>query len=283
MAFLPDICAAIEIDGQWHFSLPQLNAPIPFDRLPWTMEGQQALLALDNKQEFIDVPSATPEQSVTKNEGTFNLDADGTLTGICKRTLTGHYANDLRTLLLGKKQSDNIVKEILNKEFDPAEIEVTGIKNLDDADKPVEISYTLAWTGFATVADNRMFIHPFVFRTKSLSPFTATERRNPIYFPFEHQENDHLTIAFPPEYDPEVKVAPQSHPGKILSHTLKMAYDAKHHTLYVDRDFSSALVAVEPSNYAELKRWYDAVADSDQHQLILIKTAAPVAAKHATP
>jgi hypothetical protein len=282
-AFLPGTCAAIEIDGQWHFSMPQLRTSIPFDQLPWWLESQQGLLALDSKQEFIDVPASPPEQSVTKNEGAFTLGADGTLTGQCKRTLTGQYAYDARVLLNRKKEPNDIMKRILGRELDPAEIEITGIDNLDDYGKPLEISYTLTWAGFATIADNRIFFHPFVFRTKALSPFTATERYYPILFPFEYQDNDHLTIAFPPGYDPEVKVEPASHPGKILSHMLKLAYDAEHHVLYVDRDFSSALIALEPSNYAKLKGWYDAVANSDQHQLILIKKATAVAASPAAP
>jgi hypothetical protein len=282
-AFLPETCAAIEIDGQWHFSMPQLRTSIPFDQLPWPLEGQQGLLALDSKQEFIDVPAAPPGQSVTRNEGTFTLDAAGTLTGQCKRTLTGHWAYDLRALLSRKTEPDNIMKQILLRELDPAEIEITGIENLDDCSKPVEISYTLTWTGFATVADSRMFLHPFVFRTKALSPFTATERHNPVYFPFKQRNTDHLTIEFPAGYELEVKAAPASHPGDILSHTVDLGYNAKHHTLYVDRDFSSSLMAVELSDYARLKNWYDAVEDSDQYQLILVRKATPVAANQAAP
>jgi hypothetical protein len=283
MAFLPEICAAVEVDGQWHFSMPHLHTPISFDQLPWQLEGQPALLALEKKQQFIDVPAAAAKQSATKNEGTFTLDADGTLTGQCKRTLTGHYAYIVRALLNKKKAPDNILKRILSRELKPAEIEITGIENLDDLGKPVEISYTLTWTGFATVADNRMFIHPFVFHANSVSPFTATERKNPIYFPFEYQDSDHLTIQLPPGYEVEVKVAPPSQPGDILSHTLSLAYDAKHRVLYVDRAFSSSLIAVEQSNYANLKQWYDDVANADQFQLILAQTTAPVAANHAAP
>jgi hypothetical protein len=283
MAFLPEICAAIEVDGQWHFSMPHLRTPIAFDQLPWTLEGQPALLALEKKQQFIDVPAAAAEESVTKNEGTFTLDADGTLTGQCKRTLTGHYAFDARALLNKKKAPDNILRRILRRELKPAEIDITGIENLDDLGKPVEISYTLTWTGFATVADNRMFIHPFVFHANSVSPFTATERKNPIYFPFKHQDDDHLTIQLPPGYEVEVKVEPQSQPGDILSHTLSLAYDEKHHILHVDRAFSSSLIAVEQSNYAKLKQWYDDVANCDQYQLILAQTTAPVATNQTAP
>jgi hypothetical protein len=282
-AFLPGTCAAIEIGGQWHFSMPQLPTSIPFDQLPWPFEGQQALLALDSKQEFIDVPATPPEQSVTRNEGTFTLDAAGTLTGQCKRTLTGHYAYGTRALLNRKKEPDNIMRQILRRELDPAEIEITGIENLDDYSKPLEISYTLTWTGFATIADSRLFFHPFVFRTKASSPFTATERQNPIYFPFELRDNDHLTIEFPPGYELEVKTAPASHPGNVLSYTIELGYNAKHRTLHVDRDFSSSLIAVEQSNYAKLKHWYDAVADCDQYQLILVRKATPVAANQAAP
>ncbi|MGA3006503.1 MAG: hypothetical protein ABSE59_01300, partial [Opitutaceae bacterium] len=258
MAFLPDLCAAVEVGGQWHFSMPQLPSPLLFDQLPWQLEGQPALLALEDKQEFIDVPCTAPAQTVIRHEGTFELSADGTLTGQGKLSFTGHSAYSARSVLRGKNEERQraIVQKFIDRELAPAEIEITGLKNLDDLSQPVEISFHLTWTGFATVADHRLFIHPFVFRTHATSPFAATERHYPIYFPYARQENDHLTIAFPAGYDLEAKVAPASHPGESLSHTLKLAYSPKHHVLYVDRDFSSTLIAVPPSDYAQLKQWY---------------------------
>jgi hypothetical protein len=280
-AFLQDDCAAIRIGEAWHFSLPTARVPLAFDTLPAEFEGQGGLLAREGKQDFIEVPFAPPEQSVVKHTGTFSLNEDGALSGDCQISFTGHSAYMIRSRFRARNSKGEmaIAKKNMEQEFDGAEVRITGIANADEPDKPLEFSGDIQWPGFATVAGNRLIIRPFVFRANSPSPFSATERRNPVYFPFKWQEADQLTIALPAGYEIETKFAPASHPGKILSHHVSLGYNAKKNILYVRREFSSALISASTEDYPSLKQWYDAVTTSDQHQMVLVKTEKPPATR----
>ncbi len=283
LAFLQDHCAALRIGDRWYFSLPDARMPYAFGALPWELEGQEGLLAREDKQDFIDVPLASPEQSTVTHTGAFTLAEDGTLSGTFQLSLTGHSAETFRALFPVNRKLEGkmaITKRNVTRDFaDGANIEITGLANDDDPDKPLEISGTLQWPGFATATGNRLVMRPFVFRTNSPSPFSAAARRNPVYFPFKEKEVDQLTIALPAGYDIEAKFAPPSHPGDVLSHEVKLGYAPKQNILHVERDFSSALIEVDTANYAALKQWYDSVADSDQYQMVLVKNKKMPAAQ----
>ncbi|MFI5337631.1 MAG: hypothetical protein ACHQ5A_12660, partial [Opitutales bacterium] len=57
-----------------------------------------------------------------------------------------------------------------------------------------------------------------------------------------------------------------------------------HGVLHVSRDRTMGLINLATANYPVLKSWYDAVALSDQHNLILVQNPEPApAAKSAGP
>ena len=279
-ALLQDLCVAIRIGDSWHFSLPNSRLPQAFDQLPWENEGFGGLLALDNKDEFIDVPFPPASQSRISNGGTLRLENDGTLDGDCRITFTGHDAANVRQHLHGRntERQTAIARKNLERQFAPAELNGIQIENIDAPGKPLEISFSMRWPGYATVADNRLIFHPFMFRANEHPPFAAAERQNAVYFPYNHEESDALTITLPDGYELEAKEIPPSCPGKILSYKIQIGYNRKKHTLHIQRDFTSSLISASASDYPALKRWYDAVSTSDQHSLVLKKTETPVPA-----
>jgi hypothetical protein len=70
-------------------------------------------------------------------------------------------------------------------------------------------------------------------------------------------------------------------PGKTLNYDVSISYGAARHFIRFTRDFSSELGLVPANRYPDLKRWYDLVVDSDQHELVLLKKASGVAAPAA--
>jgi hypothetical protein len=276
-ALLPDRCVAIRIGDAWHFSLPNSKTLMRFDSLPWENQGCGGLLALDAKDEFIDVPLSLSSESRVENSGTLKLDSEGTLSGNCRIVMTGHEAANVRRSLYGRNTERQvaIARGHLNRQFAPAALRDIQITNGEDPYKPLELSFTMHWPGYATLADDRLIFHPFVFRSNEHSPFTAEERHNRVIFPFNREEADTLTITLPEGYELEANVIPESLPGDVLSYKIQIGYSAKRRTLHIKRDFLSNAVAVDVNYYPAVKRWYDAVATHDQHSLILKKSAAP--------
>jgi hypothetical protein len=275
-AFLPELCVAVQWDDAWHFSLPTGRIPVAFDQLPWELRGGQGLFAREGRQDFLRIPSTAGAASRMAVTGKLELHPDGSLTGECKLALSGEEAYASRAFLYTRppEKRRSAVVASLRRALPGASIRVQDVANVDDPAKPVEITYALRWPSFATSTENRLIFRPLVFRTKSTSPFTNAERHNSIYFPFARSEDDTYTLKLPPGFKLEAKVAPAGIPGDALSYKIGIGYAAKTDTLHVHREFVSELSVVPVQVYPDLKRWYDAVAASDQYELVLVREAA---------
>ena len=282
-AFIPNLAIAIRFGDQWRFSAPQTTNRLPFGFLPWQQEAQAGLLALEKKQEFIKVPASRPDQSIINSNGTFAIDAEGTLTGDCTRTFTGQTAVDLRGLLRRsqKTRREEIAATKFGFDAKIAEVKVTKIDALDDAEQPLVLSAKIRWPGFATRTKNRLIVRPAVFRAEAGSPFTATERRHPIHFPYRWQESDRALIQLPADFAPETPTIPAPNTGEVMSHELKLSYDNAKSQLHVLRAFTSNLLDLAPDRYTPLKTWYDRVARADQHEIVFLLKAANAPATEA--
>ena len=275
-AFIPNLAVAIRLGDQWRFSAPQTANRLPFGFLPWQQEAQAGLLALEKKQEFIKVPASRSEQSVTNTTGKFALDAEGTLTGECTRTFTGQTAVALRGELrrLQKTRREEVAATKFGVDAKIAEVKITKIDALDDAEQPLLLSAKITWPGFATRTKNRLLLRPAVFRVEANSPFTATERRHPIHFPYRWQEYDRVQIQMPPGFTPEAPTIPAPNTGEVMSHELKLSYDHTNNQLHGERTFTSNLLDLAPDRYTPLKTWYDRVARADQHEIVFLQKNA---------
>ncbi|MEO6246160.1 MAG: hypothetical protein ABIQ12_12070 [Opitutaceae bacterium] len=282
-AFLANFAVTLKIGDQWRFSSPHTVNRLPFGLLPWEQEAQAGLLALEKKQQFIKVPATRAEQSVISSTGKFSVDAEGVLTGECTRTFTGQAAVALRGELrrLQKTRREEVAATKFGLDAKVVDVKMTKIDALDDAEKPLLLSAKIRWPGFATRTKNRLLLHPEVFRAEAGSPFTATERRHPIHFPYPWQEHDRLQIQVPAEFEPESPSAPAPNPGEILNHEVKLSYDRANHTLHGERSFTSHLLDVAPDRYPVLKTWYDRVARADQHEIVFLRKAETPAAEAA--
>ena len=193
---------------------------------------------------------------------------------------SGYEAEAIRKLLLGRSGEKRIAvaRRNISRMFEGAEVEAVSLNDLDDLYRPVEVMYRVNWPGYGTLADDRMIIRPFVFRTKPSSPFTASERHNDMFFPFQRMESDNITLTLPDGYELEVKEAPPSLPGQTLSYKVRLGFDKQHNSIVGTRDFSFGALYVPVSGYPQLKQWFDAVTEADQHALVLRRIAVEKAA-----
>jgi len=273
-ALLPRLCIALYFGGSWHYSLLNSQVPTTFDELPWENQGFGGLLALDSKEEFIDVPFSTASQSRITNAGTLQLESDGTLSGSCQIAFTGHDATRVRYQLQGQtaERQTAVAEKNLQEQFAPADVSTVQIENVEDFSKPLKISFSLRWPGYATIANDRLIFRPFVFRANEQPPFASAERRNALYLPYKHTETDTIILSLPKGYETEAKEAPPSNPGEILSYEIQIGYNHKTHALHIQRDFASSLISANATTYPIIKRWYDAINTCDKYSLVLKKS-----------
>ncbi|MES2696585.1 MAG: hypothetical protein V4773_24160 [Verrucomicrobiota bacterium] len=271
--FLPYAALAIQMEDTWRFSAPHSRYALPFDMLPWEYEGQHGLLALPKKQEFIPIRISGPERSIVGTSGTLTLDEEGTIEGSFVRRLTGQMAVKLRGELRDAPPETRIerAKKKLGIDLSGAELTVLKIDGLEDPEAPLDIGCRLRCEGFAVRTKDRLILRPLVFRADAVTPFPAEERKGPIYFQQCWQEIDQLLITWPEGYALDAPTKPTAAPGEVLHYKVEFGHDDEKRQLFVDRQFMSGVMAVPVTHYASMRKFYDHVVRSDQHELVFTK------------
>jgi hypothetical protein len=275
-AFIEDSCARIRIGDEWVFAKPQTPSPVPLGLLPHENAGGFGLVVQDGKAEFIEVPESPAEESKAINTGNLDLSEDGDLNGSCKRTLTGQVALNLRRNLHGLKAEEinRRLERNLKDEFKADSVEIASVEGLDDPDAPLVIGYSLHVADYAEVTKDRIIFRANVFHGQTTSPFAADTRHNAIVFPYKWGEDDDFSLKLPDGYDFESPSMPPSQPGKVLSYAISIARAKDRNRLYVKRSFVCNAEEFKVEAFGQLKNWFDSMARSDGHELVLVRTAA---------
>lgn len=116
-----------------------------------------------------------------------------------------------------------------------------------------------------------------VFRAEAVTPFPAETRKRPLYFPYRWQELDQVTLTIPEGYELESPTAPAAVPAETLRYRVTMAFDEPTRSLKAQREFMSNVAFVAVEQYPPLRKFYDHVVRSDQHELVLRKKSASAA------
>jgi hypothetical protein len=284
--FVPQIAARVKVDGAWKFSLPNLQDWVPFGWVPARFQNGVGLVAQDGKQEFVDVPYTSASQSTIEETGSFTLNPDGSLEGHAHRRLTGEPAIALRPRQRDATDSQFqvIVARRLKTQFPSAEIKVTSVAGLGDPDVPLEYDFDLTWPGYATATKTRLIFQPFAVHGAAPPPFAAPDRKYSVEFPIRWQEIDDISLRLPDGYSLEAPTAPQSAVvGDVLSYKVAIGATANANEIHIRRDFVSDISSVPASAYSTLKKWYDLVAQGDQHELVVAKAKPASAPASSAP
>lgn len=275
--FMPNMCARVRVGGDWCFSMPNASPPLPFGALPWVNRGSRGLIAEDGKAEFFDIPETPYSDSEVKNTGVFTLDADGSLEGTCRRVLTGIMAANLRGKYgEGERAAlSHHVADALKDELKADSVEVSAVQGFDDPDSPIVIDYQAHFPDYAEMAKRRMSFRVNPFRGQNTSPFSSETRHYNINFPYRWTDSDQFRVKFPPGYSLEAPSSPPSQPGKAFSYSIAISGSSKAGEIRVDRTYVSNAEIVPASSYPALKSWFDMMARSDAHELVLVRPEAP--------
>jgi hypothetical protein len=283
--FLPDSCVRVRVAGKWIFSKPSESPLVAFGYLPSENRGGEGLVVQDRKVEFIEIPESAASESVATNSGHLELGADGQLSGSCRRSLTGQLALNLRRLLKGKKTEDlhRELGDMLKEEFKADVVDVKSVEGFDDPEAPLTVDYSLHIADYAEVTKQRVIFRANVFHGLTPSPFSSDTRHNSIVFPYKWSERDELNLQLPQGYVFESPSSPPSQPGNVLNYTIAMSRSPKKNKLVVNRAFDCNAEEFPASSYATVKKWFDSMAQSDGHELILVRVPTPPPAPSGTP
>ena len=274
--FVPNLQVAVRLDGRWECFYPA-TAYLPWDMVPWDQEAQPGLLCDADSSGFVETPVAPPERTRATRTGTLTVADDGTLEGDVTLGFAGHLNEELRTALEGVTGA-----EVDSTLFDETDWTSTGLElsHLEllrgtDPREPLQVKCHVRGPQFATVTGKRMLLEPGVFHARRPAPFTAAQRRAPIYFRYAWSERDSLHLRLPEGWrvDGVDSLPPVEVPGTAgLECRVKVSDDGRE--IVFERaqhvgDGGSLLFA--RNQYAVLKRLFDRFHERDGAVVTLVR------------
>jgi hypothetical protein len=271
--FLDDLIAAARLDGSWQFH--DLSSPyLEQGMLRWRQEGVAALItnAKPKSVEWVQTVMADPARSRALREGTFTLEADGTLVGVVTQTYTGHRGVNAKELYDGLSEQERLdrVEDLLTRRLPGAEVTNIEIKNADSRQGPFGYSYSIRVPGYAAGTGQRLFVQPN-YGTKNDSPrFEVSERQHEIYFDYPWTETDRYTISLPEGFQWEAPDAPKPFRATgVGAYEVTLTHQDGVKINY-ERNFTwgeGGSVIFPREAYPQLKGIFDNQHQNDQHML----------------
>jgi hypothetical protein len=273
--FLGHTVMAVKIDNAWKVFDVSSRWFAP-GMVPWNEEGMYALVADPKSPTFVTVPLSAPEVSTDRRTARLELSADGSLTGDVEESYTGHRGEDYRRTVGTKSaaQREEWFKDRVTAMFPEADVTGIQVENANEAAKPLVVRYHLEAPRFAQVTGKRLLFQPFVFRRGQGSPFTASERRFTVEFPYAWMESDQVSMRLPKGFVLDNADSPGDLDlGKPGSYHVKLSVTkSADPELQITREFTfgnEGHLVYRAQEYAALKRAFDMIQVRDGHAISL--------------
>lgn len=276
--FLRNVDMAVRAGDSW--KIYDVSARLlPPNMLTWREEGTTAFITDNQKPEFVQTKTSSPEDSKVQRIARLTMSPDGTIEGTVGLSFTGHKAYEERLGYDGdtpeKQQQD--LKEEITSSYPDAEVSDIAIENVSDPEQPLKVRYKIRIPGYAQRTGKRLIFQPVFFQRGTAPLFAATERKYPVDLRYGWSEMDNVMIELPEGY----VLDSAENPGDIDFgppgiYQLQMARNGNR-TLAVSRGLTfgrNGMIMFPVASYAALKRAFDEIHNRDATSLVLKEAAA---------
>ena len=203
-----------------------------------------------------------------KNIGVIaQLNPQGQLTGMVRSTSMNNFAARVRSDFKHAKDSATFVSQKAQEEG----LEITDYKMKDRTSFSPSVCETYSFSKNCEATSDHIYVNPLVLIPIKENPFTATERKLPIEFPYKQSIllNVHMTI--PEGYVVEEKSngARIETPNKEISCNIKCIVDGKTSFVQYKLDINNTFFGV--TDYNMVKDVYAKICEYSKNMLVLKK------------
>lgn len=269
---------AVRVGEEWRIYDPA-STYVPYGMLRWQVEGEDALLSDPVEPAWIRTPLSPPDKSKQKRIARLRLSEDGTLEGDVVIEYYGHLGVEKKNFSDGDSpvQREETLRDSVKVRLSTAELSEIKIENVTDPIKPFTYAYHVKVPGYAQRTGKRIFLQPAFFQRGLLPLFSASERKNDIYFHYPWSEEDVVTIELPAGYALEGADAPtplNADPVSEYKPRIAVATDGK--KLTYERNFffgAGGNITFPVDSYNRLKTYFELVHKQDGHTITLNQSA----------
>ena len=272
---LDDYIALVKLDGK-EVAVDPGEKMCPFGLLAWKHALAGGLRETDDGTKLELSPAETYKQNTTERVADLTMDATGQLTGSVRYVLTGQDAMRWRQAAL-KNDPDEVKKEF-NESVKPdlpdgVEAKLDHFLALDQYESNLMAVVNVKGV-IGSATGKRVFLPAQLFEARAKHPFVAEAKRTvPVDVHFPESEVDQVTYTLPAGFTVESTLQPVTLPW--ANHALLRAVSkADGNRLVVVRVLVYNYTILEPTEYSDLRDFYEKVAKADSDQIVLERGAS---------
>lgn len=262
---------SVVVDGKERYFDPA-TVHARFGILPWQQTAVPGLKILGrSKWEWVTTPELPYATAVTARTADLQI-VDGVVKGTATVTYRGQDALIHRLEsrnedeAANRKRFEDEIKELFSE---GSTVKLTNLMHVGGTDEPLVVSFDVELPNLGTIAGSRALIPMSAFAAASKNPFAAAERQFAIYFHYQHQIEDRVTLRLPEGYGVE------SLPKPVVIDVGALAFSTSHkrdaETITFERKMTVKTMAVPAASYQPLRKFYGQVVTADHDEVVLKK------------
>ena len=271
--FIDNIDMAVKQGDDWKI-LDVSTKLLPPGMISWREEGMYALITDPKNPTFIQTHAAPPEASAETRSAMLQLSTDGTLAGDVEESYSGHRGEDYRYQLKDKSpaQREEWLHDRVTRMFPDADVTAIKIEFADDPTHPLRATYHLDAPRYAQVTGKRLLFQTSPFHRAVASPFSSSERRAAVEFPYAWKESDQVVFKLPAHWALDNSDSPgRLELGKPGYYEGALSI-TKNNELISKRELvfgREGNLYYQPNVYPQIKKVFDQIQLRDQHSIAL--------------
>jgi hypothetical protein len=263
----------VKLDGADRYFDPG-TPQTPFGLISWENTAAAGLLVKDRKNwEWVHTPSPEIAETLITRTADLRLE-DGVVKGTATMTWRGHRALSRRLDVLNEDESESrkgLEEDVKSMLAPGSSVKLVSLENLKNGDQPLTATFEVELPSLATFAGSKTVIPLSLFESASRNPFSAEQRKVPVYYPYQHQVEDRITFDVP------AGMAVQSHPAPInldfgaLGYFTRFVVEGQ--KLTFERKLKIDTLIIPAAQYKAVRKFYGDVVAADHDGIVLKKGA----------
>lgn len=277
-----DTIAIVNVDGKDMFFDPG-ERYCQYGHLAWQHTFVKGLRQKGNENEFADAPGDGYSANMLTRVANLKMDATGQITG--KIDLGYNGAQALRWRHVALNGDDESLKHDLRVALEnmlPHSLEVKDVtvSNIEDYEKPLQVSYTVAGTA-GTWTGKRLVLPADLFLVNEKATFPHEKRDVAVDFHYPARTLDALRINFPSNFSVEASPSDSKYSMEHLAaYGMNIVSTATNFTTRREYDFGEVFIL--PNEYPQLRTFYSQFEANDHQSIILKSSTGPAATTTAS-
>ena len=273
------IAIAAKSDGPCTINHPRLGRLLFFDPtdsntppgdLPFYLQGSYGLVIKGESGDLVRLPELSEKANSVRREIDVQVEATGGIAATVKETFSGQMASVARRRM-ASTSAEEYVKDLssrIARDIPGAQLGDLKINREADPIEPLRLEYRVSARNYANRMNRLLVVRAILLWVQQTPVFTQNEREHPIQFDMKATREDVVRITIPDGFRPDD--VPPDVGLKCSIGAFEMSYKVRERDILVTRRMVITALGAPASEYASIKRFFDAAQSASQSSIVLV-------------